>query len=160
MEEGELKVLNQYSEQDIINRVNASNFSDLDKNLLIAKIFIKQKKYGKAKEILESIQQPLQSELVRFYLGNCNYMENEYIKAVNCYKKAVDIDSNMAEAYNNMGCAYATLKDEQAIEAFKNAHRIRPEYRDVVYNIEQYTNKSNDYKLTMRELRKSLMIYN
>lgn len=160
MEDGELKVLSQYSDEDFINKVNASNFSEFDKSLLLAKIFIKLSKYNKAIEILNQIKDKFNSPLVWFYMGNCNYVNNDYKNAINCYTKSVDIDSNMAEAYNNMGCAYAKLNNGKALESFNKALSIRPEYKDVQYNISEIQNNKNNYKITMRELRKSLMIYN
>lgn len=160
MEEGELKVLSQYTDEDFIRKVNKSNFSELEKNLLLAKIFIKVSKYDKALEILNDIKHKFNSSLVWFYIGNCNYIAQNYEQAINCYSKAIDIDNSMAEAYNNMGCAYFNVDTKKAIEAFKKAKLVRTEYKDAEYNILQFNSAQKKYKLTMRELRKSLMIYN
>lgn len=168
MEEGELKVLSQYSDEDFINKVNASNFSELDKNLLLAKIFIKLSKYNKSMEILNQIKDKFDSPLIWFYIGNLNYINKDYKNAIKYYirstgmnqYKLVESHSCTAESYNNMGCAYANLNNDKALEFFNKALFIRPEYKDAQYNISQIKSNKNDFKITVRELRKSLMIYN
>ena len=64
-------------------------------------------------------------------------------EAVLAFKKAISINPNNAEAYNNLGNA---LKDqgmlEEAIEAFKQAVSIKPDFAEGYYNM---ANTLSDY---------------
>lgn len=157
----EIEVVNKYNDNYIIEKVNGSSFSDLEKGLLIAKIFIKIGRYNRAVDILEDLKENYNSELVWFYLGNCYYIKNRYIDSINCYTKAINIDINMAESYNNRGCSYASInKCDKAKLDFNRAKLIRDNYMDANYNIQNIGKDIDNYKITMKELRKTLMVYN
>lgn len=157
----EIDVVNKYNDNYIIEKVNSSSFSDLEKGLLIAKIFIKIGRYNRAVDILEDLKESYNSELVWFYLGNCYYIENRYIDSIKCYTKAINIDINMAESYNNRGCSYASInKCDKAKLDFNRAKLIRGNYMDADYNIQNIGKDIDNYKITMKELRKTLMVYN
>lgn len=157
----EIDVLKKYSDDDIINIVNYSNFPDLEKGLLIAKIFIKIGRYSKALEILEILKNIYNSALVWFYLGNCYYIKNDYENSIKCYTKAINLDNTMVENNNNRGCAYAKIfNHDKAKQDFEKAIDKRANYMDASYNIKIVDEPVDNYKITLRELRKNLMPYN
>jgi tetratricopeptide (TPR) repeat protein len=50
---------------------------------------------------------------------------DKFKEAIEAYKKAIEINPDNYETYNNMGCAYVGLSEfEEAIEAFKKAIEI------------------------------------
>lgn len=139
--------------------VEASTLPIEEKQLLLAKIFIKIEEYERAKKVLDSISDTNNS-LIFFYLGNCCYFLNELDNCIVYYKKAIERNGNMAEAFNNLGCVYAIKGDmKKASLFFMNAMEINESYIDANYNIEQLICKMPKWKLTTRELRKTLTPY-
>ena len=63
------------------------------------------------------------------YLGNVYSELKEYEKAIEQYKKAINIDLNFRDPYINLGNVYSDLKEyEKAIEQYKKAIEIDPKY--------------------------------
>jgi len=57
-------------------------------------------------------------------------------KAVELYKKAIELDHMYFVCYDNLGLAYAEMgKDKEAEESFFKATRIAPRYADAWYNL-------------------------
>jgi tetratricopeptide (TPR) repeat protein len=74
-------------------------------------------------------------------LGASAYQSHMLVEAINAYKKALSINPDYAEAYNNMGVALKDLgKIDEAIKIFKKAILIKPHY------VEAYNNLGNAYK--------------
>ena len=60
--------------------------------------------------------------------GVMNYHNGQYEKALDMFGKAIGIDVNFTEAYNNIGLTYTEMNDEdKATEAFKKAIELKPE---------------------------------
>lgn len=60
--------------------------------------------------------------------GVMAYHNGQYEKAVGLFTKALAIDPEMTEAYNNLGLTYTEMNDEKkATEAFKKAISLSPE---------------------------------
>ncbi len=52
---------------------------------------------------------------------------NKYQKTVECFKKAIEIDPESFQVYNNLGTAFISLhKLAEVIECFKKALEINP----------------------------------
>jgi len=91
---------------------------------------------------------------VYFYLGIACANKKEYDKAIESYKKAVEINPKKDKIYYNMGITYATLKEyDRAIGAYKKAVEINPKDDKAYYNmgityanIEEYDKAIEAYK--------------
>ena len=61
--------------------------------------------------------------------GACNAGLLKFDSAIECYKKALEINPNFADAYYNMGIALQQQnKLEEAIEAYTKALAIKPDH--------------------------------
>lgn len=65
------------------------------------------------------------------------YADNsDFKKAIEFYKKAIDIDKNSFKAYNNLGIAYLRIGDLQnAVDAFKEAIKINEKHINAYFNL-------------------------
>lgn len=140
--------------------INNSNFDEYNRKLLFAKILIKMLKYKEAQSILGEIKEIKNDEYILFNLGNCFYKQGNIQEAQKCYEAALLINSNMAEAYNNLGCVISGFDSEAATEMFQKALEARKGYMDAQINLNNISENTSDYKLTERELRKVLTFYN
>jgi len=69
-------------------------------------------------------------------LGVAWYEKGEYGKAIECYKRAVRLDPDFAEAHNNLGVAYAKKGNyDQALECYNKAASINTKYATPFNNI-------------------------
>ena len=63
-------------------------------------------------------------------------MDN-YNKAIECYRKAIELDPKYASAWNHMGGAYVQLGDYQkAVECFQKAVELKPGDKGIQGNLE------------------------
>jgi tetratricopeptide (TPR) repeat protein len=81
--------------------------------------------------MVNDVKHPIYEKTAEEYLleGNQNYHKSEFKKAIEAYKKAIDIKPD-EEAYYNMGLAYTMLNEkvnfEEVIKAYKKAIEINP----------------------------------
>jgi tetratricopeptide (TPR) repeat protein len=62
-------------------------------------------------------------------LGNHHLRSNNAVEAGRCYKKAIELNADFYEAYNNIGFILKHLgKHEEAISYFEQCLEIAPEY--------------------------------
>lgn len=73
--------------------------------------------------------------------GNADYHQGNLAQAISDYTKAIEINPNFADAYENRGLAYTRqrLNYTQAIADFTKAIEINPNYA------EAYSNRGNAY---------------
>lgn len=159
----EIEIIKKLGLEKLQHIVNLSNFAVLDKEFILAQIFMKIENWQDAINILSNFTENYMNHYTCFYLGNCYYKEHNFEKAISTYEAVICIEPNMAESYNNLGCMYALLnKFSKAKEKFEQALLIRKEYIDAKHNIEQLSNNNNNnkkYKITMRHLRRTLTVY-
>lgn len=156
----EVEIVKSFTNDEIVNIVNNSDFNEYDKNLLKAKIFLKRGQCLLSLRLLKICLNEKIDSVDWFYIGICYCIENKMNLAEQAFKEAIKIDHVMAEAYNNLGCVYGTLnRTDESLDMFSKALQIRPNYMDASYNIYQLNVKAKDFKLTERELKKSLSIY-
>ncbi|MCK9614063.1 MAG: tetratricopeptide repeat protein [Candidatus Omnitrophica bacterium] len=67
--------------------------------------------------------------------GKQFYEEHKYDEAITEYNKAIELNPNYAEAYNNRGVAYNVKGSyDQAISDFTRAIEINPSYAEAYYD--------------------------
>lgn len=149
---------------DIIKKiVKETSFQENEKEVIFSQILMKIDNWNEAKTILEKLSLKYSNKYVCFYLGNCYLILGEYEKAESCYYSCIELDNNMAEAFNNLGCVYGILGlINRAEENFKFALALRSEYMDATTNM-QLLKKIDcfaiQYKATLRQLRTILTNY-
>jgi len=86
------------------------------------------------------------------------YMESgEAEKAIEQYNKALDIDSEYAEAYNNRGVAYLRMeKYEEALDDFNQAIRLNPTYLNAFHSRGALFNKLRMFDLALADYNKAI----
>ncbi len=69
-----------------------------------------------------------------FYQGNAQSSSEEYEKAMECYTKAIELNPQLAEAYNNRGFAKYSLQEyKEAIKDFTKTIELSPQSA-IAYN--------------------------
>lgn len=155
----EIGILNKIGMEKIKDIVYSSSFNPYNKQLLLARIYIKMAIYENAKQILIKLSYAYNDEVLYFNLANCCYHTMELQKAEEFYKKAIEINNYMAEAYNNLGCVLSKYDKYKGKEFFQKALSLRKGYMDAEINIKNVLQNNEQFKLTERELRKNLTFY-
>eukprot|EP01118_Nematostelium_gracile_P017153 TRINITY_DN723_c1_g1_i1.p1 TRINITY_DN723_c1_g1~~TRINITY_DN723_c1_g1_i1.p1 ORF type:complete len:339 (+),score=101.64 TRINITY_DN723_c1_g1_i1:233-1249(+) len=80
----------------------------------------------------------------------------DYVKAMECYKQALDVDPMHSDAFVARGAAYANLgKLEEATREFKKALNITPEHQNALKYLQVTSEKIDmQYKERIEETRK------
>lgn len=86
-------------------------------------------------EIQGSGLSPADLEAVRQHnKGTASMLSKKYDEAIFYFKKAIDLNSEFAEAYYNLGITYEELgKHKDSIEALKRAIQLVPNYANAYY---------------------------
>jgi len=133
-----------------------SSFENTEKNLLLARIFLKT---GYYRECLQQLEKTISEEhqaLAFFYRGNCQYLLGNLSLSQQAYQTAIDLYPNFSEALNNLGCTLlASNENEDAKQAFTTSLNLRPGYMDAVKNLAG----GHPPQLTLFELRNVLTRY-
>ena len=155
---------------------------NINKSLLLAKQHYKNNNLQEAKELyleilnkfpaakvakkeLKKIQTKINEE------GNCNISQEEKINLMNLYSRGNFTESldesirlskifhNDAFVHNMMGVSLLNIgKNEEAIEAYKQAIRIKPDYADVYYNIGVALINIDKYKEAIEAYKQAIRI--
>lgn len=153
--ECEKKVIKDMGIERIKEIVNNSYLELNEKRKLLANIMIKIGCFNNARDILMEL--PNENFSVIFTKGVVEFLLKNYDKALIFFEKCKIIDDNRAEIYNNIGCCLLKLNDNKNAEInFKIALSINNEYGDASINLKNL----NRCKLTEKELRKVLTVYN
>ena len=68
--------------------------------------------------------------MTHYVLGNALKGLGKKEEAIESYRKAIKIDPNYVDAYNNLGNALDGIgKKEEAIESYRKAIKIDPNYK-------------------------------
>ncbi len=98
-------------------------------------------------------------ELAYYYIGCCNRELGNYNKAIEAYIKAIAIDPNDADAWNDLGVAYRDLGQyENALETFKQAVRIDPDYEFFHFNLGLTFGNLGLYKDAVESFKQAIRI--
>ena len=71
-----------------------------------------------------------------FNLGNVFYAAQNLTAAEQQFRKAVELDANYVEAWNNLGTVLADLEQyDESVEVFERALQVFPLYADAHFNL-------------------------
>lgn len=152
------EILTRYSPQKIDSIMEQTDFSQEDKLRLKGKIHMRRQDYHSALACFSKIDPNNRTWSDYFYLGNMCYLLNENQEALDYYLSAQTLNQKAPELYNNLGCVYARLKQENAGEMFQAALDLFPEYLNGNTNMGKWKDgvgiqQPEEYTLTMFELR-------
>ena len=90
-------------------------------------------------------------------LAELNFRFGRFSKAIELYKRAIQLKPDYAEAYNNMGVAYKESNDfSAAIESYKKAFSIHPGLVEAYNNLGLAFNKQGEYQKSIETYKKAL----
>ena len=86
---------------------------------------------------------------------------DDYVRALNYFEKAVEVDPNYAEAWYQAGFSFGMLgRHQEALKASRQAARLRPDWSETYVNIgassfalSQYKDAAEAYKQATRSTR-------
>ena len=155
-----------FRNQDFMNAAIAWKKSEaiapLDANLkfCMAMAFIRISHPDWARTVLQSLAaQDQKQALYPYWLGRLSYDGHEYEKAIQHFKRAIQLDPRMARAYDNLGlCDYyenqnelAILNYDKAIELDRNSPHPSPwPYLNLAI-AQQFLNRLADAERNLRE---------
>lgn len=94
---------------------------------------------------------------MQFNLGIAYSAVGKDKEALECYKKAIEMEARYVEAYVNLGNAYSNLgQDKEAIAAYKKAMTIAPLYAPIYNNLARLYNRQGKIKEAMALFKKAL----
>lgn len=153
----ELQILKRYGPEHIAAVVQGTSLPDEDKGLLLGKIFFNMEEIEKSIYLLKALPH---SALAAFYLGNCYFVQEHSDEALASYLRSIILDPSNAASHNNLGVIYARKHhNQQAFEHFTKALELKPGYCDPQANLKNLKLEEPDWKVTLRELRPTLMPY-
>ena len=90
------------------------------------------------------------------------YLEQgDYKNAILKFKKAIEIDSKFAFAWDNLGVSYRQANQyDKAIKAYKKSLEINPKGRLPLINIAVTYNLNKDYASAIKYYNKFIALYN
>jgi cytochrome c-type biogenesis protein CcmH/NrfG len=85
------------------------------------------------------------------------YDSGEYEKAVEAYKRALQLNPGSEETYYRLGMAYGSLgKFKEAAEAYNNAVRLKPDYAAAYHNLGHAYSNLEEHDKAIRAFRRSI----
>jgi len=102
---------------------------------------------------------PVSDVLFHFNLGVQFYHQRDISKAIQSYRKVIEIDPTYIEAYNNLGIIYQEIGDfNNALWAYQTSLGINPRYEKGLNNLGILLYLMERYDESMEALQKSLAI--
>jgi superkiller protein 3 len=102
---------------------------------------------------------PVSDVLIHFNQGVQFYHQREISKAIQAYRKVIEIDPTYVEAYNNLGIIYQEIGDfNNALWAYQTSLGINPRYEKGLNNLGILLYLMERYEEAMEALQKSLAI--
>ncbi|HDP69707.1 MAG TPA: tetratricopeptide repeat protein [Actinobacteria bacterium] len=138
--------------------------------LLLGQFYVSQGDSGKAIDEFEDavslknyydvwyIEKPLEAiSNAHLQLGNIYAQDGKLDKAVIEYKKALEINFNLAPAYYNLGYVYQSKKlIDNAIHNYKKTIELQPDYDPAYYNLGILYEEIGQMELAIIQFRKAL----
>ena len=116
---------------------------------------------GKFEELMQQ-ENTLSEEFSRVpllinILADANFRFGRYSKAINFYRRAIQLKPDYLEAYNNLGVAYKETGDlTAAIESYQKAISLNPDQAAVHNNLGVALNKISRFKESIKAYNKAL----
>ena len=90
-------------------------------------------------------------------MGVAYHDREEYEKAIEAYRKAIDLDPRYFETFCNLGTVYHDVKEyEKAEEMYKREIAINPKYPKVYNNLGALYNDTGEYEKAIDAYRKAI----
>jgi len=91
--------------------------------------------------------------------GDLLLQQHQFAKAIDCYQKALEKNSDFAEACNNLGNVLAFKADTGAARDFyTRAVQIRPDYAEAFNNLGTLCQQQGDLQQALQHYRKALAL--
>ncbi|MFX1339469.1 MAG: tetratricopeptide repeat protein [Promethearchaeota archaeon] len=143
--------------------------SNIQKIINKAKKLKDEEKYEEAIKLLEdTYQQYPQSEEIKNNYVNMlfsygGYLNDEFVleyeKAVEIFKKILEIEPNNFKVFYNLGIAYSNLDQvENALKAYNTAITLKPDYKHCYYNIGLLYEEKENLNMALNYYEKALEI--
>jgi tetratricopeptide (TPR) repeat protein len=143
--------------------------TNTEENIKKALILKDDEKFEESIEILENLfKKHPDSEIIKKNLVNVLFAYGghlndefvlEYQKAIEIFKKIIEIEPNNYRVLYNIGIAYFNLGNmENALKACNEAIKIKPDYQHCYYNIGLIYETMEDWKKALRYYNKALEI--
>ncbi len=95
----------------------------------------------------------------QFNLGVSYQNRKDYVKAIEAYKRAIELDPNYIEAYNNLGILYQEIGDDHsAYETYQRLINVNPDYEKVYNNLGLLFYQRGQYGEALEAFQKALTI--
>lgn len=154
------EILSAYTPNMIDTILDNTDFPPTEKLRLKGKIYMRKKEYSPAFSCFMKILSSHENDWSDyFYLGNLNYLLENYDEAIQYYLQAIQLNSSIPELYNNLGCAYGHSNTDSAdtlcIKQLEYALHLLPMYQDAKHNLSNVKSQiqNEPYHLTIFELR-------
>lgn len=96
---------------------------------------------------------------IHFSLGTAYSFKGQYEKAVDEFKKAIEINPNYVNAYNNLGMAYEEMGlFDKAIVEYKKAIQLKPNYKRAHGNLGSVYGKKRLFDRAIAECKEAIEI--
>jgi len=128
------------SAQAITSYANAVKYNPelLEARKKLGHMLLSEKRWSEAREQLElALKKDPDDAGSRFNLGRAAFGQKNYKDALVEFRKAASLrGGDYPEAYMNMGRAYSAMGDMPlAIQAYRDALKLRPDYHEAWYNM-------------------------
>ncbi len=113
--------------------------------------------------MVNDVNHPIYKKTAEEYLleGNQNYHKGEFKKAIEAYKKAIEIKPD-EDTYYNMGLAYTMLNEkvsfEEAVKAYKKAIGINSDKDEAYYNMGGVYTMLNKFEKAIKAYKEAIEI--
>ena len=116
------------------------------------------KVYGED-EVVDSIYQIGKDDERLKEEGNRYYKKKEYHRAIDCYRKAIQINPRYSESYTNLGVALRSInKTEEAIDCYRKAIQINSQNSESYNNLGVALYETNKTEEAIDCFRKAIQI--
>ncbi len=147
------KILELFKEKKFSEVIDAGKKLVLEKKndaqliYLLVLASINLQKFLDAEAYLKSLLLFKQTDQLYFINGNIQKKLKRYGKAINSFEKAIELNPNFSEAYNNLGNTKMIINErDQAITCFKKAISLKADNFQALINLSKIYKEDNNYK--------------